>query len=60
MGWIATSLLANSFGNTFLTLATRGLFTACVVAVVHGLFSRFRCFEEVGGMLSQSFARARV
>ncbi len=60
MSWIAASLLASSFGNTLFSLATRGLFTACVAAVTHGLFSRFRCFEEVGGMLSQSFARARV
>jgi O-antigen/teichoic acid export membrane protein len=57
LGWLATSLLPGSFGGTFLTLGIRGLFTASVVLFTHGLFSRFRCFHEVGGMISQNFAR---
>jgi hypothetical protein len=44
-------------GGTLFTLAVRGLFTALVVAVTHGLFSRFRCFHEASGMISQNFAR---
>lgn len=60
IGWIATGLLANSFGNTVLTLALRAGFTALVVALVHGCLSRFRCFREVGGMVSQCFARVQV
>lgn len=60
IGWLTTGLLTSSFGNTFLTLVIRGGFTALVVALVHGCFSRFRCFKEVGGMVSQCFARAQV
>lgn len=60
IGWLATALLTNSFGNTFLTLTARGGFTAIVVALVHGCFSRFRCFREVGGMVSQFFVRAQA
>ena len=58
IGYLITSLLPSSFGGTFFTLAIRGLFTASVVALTHGLFSRFRCFHEAGGMISQNFARA--
>jgi O-antigen/teichoic acid export membrane protein len=50
-GWLATSLLPGSFGTTFLTLGARGIFTASVVGLTHGLFSRFRCFYEMGGMI---------
>ncbi|MGA2201668.1 MAG: lipopolysaccharide biosynthesis protein [Terriglobales bacterium] len=57
VGWLITSLLPRSFGSTFFTLTIRGLFTASVVALTHGLFSRFRCFHEAGGMISQNFAR---
>jgi len=60
VGYLATSLLPSSFGGTLLTLAIRGLFTAFVVALAHGLFSRFRCFHEAGGMISQNLARARA
>jgi O-antigen/teichoic acid export membrane protein len=56
-GCLATSLLPSTLGGTFVTLAVRGLFTAMVVAITHGLFSRFRCFHEAGGMISQNFAR---
>jgi O-antigen/teichoic acid export membrane protein len=58
-GWILTSLLPSAAGaGGILTLAARGLFTASVVAVTHGLFSRFRCFQEARGMILQSVARA--
>jgi len=57
IGCLVTSLLPPSFGLTFSTLTIRGLFTAIVVALAHGLFSRFRCFYSVGAMISQTFAR---
>ena len=56
-GWLAAFLLPYWFGNTLLTLGVRGLFTATVIALTHGLFSRFRCFQEARGMIAQSFAR---
>jgi len=56
-GWLAAFLLPYWFGNTLLTLGVRGLFTASVIALTHGLFSRFRCFQEARGMIAQSFAR---
>jgi O-antigen/teichoic acid export membrane protein len=56
-GWWITTLLPNSFGATFFTLGIRLLFTASVVALVHGLFSRFRCFIEMRGMIWQNVAR---
>jgi len=56
-GYAITSLLPNSLGGTFLTLAYRGLFTALVVALIHGLCTRFRCFQEAGGMISQNLTR---
>jgi lipopolysaccharide exporter len=57
MGWLLTALLPSSFGATFITLGIRCLFTASVVGLTHGLLNRFRCFQEVGGMISQNFAR---
>jgi hypothetical protein len=57
LGWITTELLASSFGNTFFTLGVRGLFTASVVALTHGVLTRFRCFQEARGMIAQNFAR---
>jgi O-antigen/teichoic acid export membrane protein len=59
-GCLVTSLLPTSLGSTFITLAARGLITASVVALTHGLCTRFRCFHEAGGMISQNFARVRV
>jgi len=58
-GYAITSLLPDSFGATFFTLACRGLFTALSVALIHGLCTRFRCFQEAGGMISQNLARVR-
>jgi lipopolysaccharide exporter len=60
MGVLVTALLPGSFGNTIVTLACRGLFTASVVALTHGICSRFRCFQEAGGMISQNLARVRA
>ena len=59
-GCAVTSLLPDSLGGTFFTLACRGLFTALVVALIHGLCTRFRCFQEAGGMISQNLARVRA
>jgi PST family polysaccharide transporter len=59
-GYVITSLLPDWFGGTFLTLACRGLFTASVVALIHGLCTRFRFFHEAGGMISQNLARVRA
>jgi lipopolysaccharide exporter len=59
-GYAITSLLPSSLGGTLFTLACRGSFTALVVALIHGLCTRFRCFQEAGGMISQDLARVRV
>jgi lipopolysaccharide exporter len=55
--WLATNLLPASFGSTLFTLGLRLLFTAAVAGLTHGLFSRFRCFHEMRGMVLQNFAR---
>ncbi len=60
VGYVITSLLPSSLGGTLPTLAVRGLFTAVIVAFVHGLCTRFRCFQEARGMITQSLARVRV
>jgi len=60
VGYLFTSLLPASFGGNLFSLAARGLFTAVVVALTHGLFSRFRCFEEARGMIMQNYARIRA
>ena len=59
-GYAITSLLPDWLGGTIVTLACRGLFTASVVALIHALCTRFRCFQEAGGMISQSLARVRA
>jgi O-antigen/teichoic acid export membrane protein len=59
-GYAATTLLPDWFGGTIFTLGCRGLFTAVVVALIHGLCTRFRCFQEAGGMISQNLARVRA
>ena len=56
-GCLITSLLPDSLGRTIPTLAVRGMFTAAVVALVHGICTRFRCFREASGMIAQNFAR---
>jgi O-antigen/teichoic acid export membrane protein len=59
-GYLITSLLPTSPAATLFTLAVRGLFTASIVAATHGLLTRFRFFQEAGGMISQNLARARA
>lgn len=59
-GCFITSLLPDSLGSTFITLACRGLFTALVVALIHGVCTRFRCIQEAGGMISQNLVRVRA
>jgi PST family polysaccharide transporter len=60
MGYMATSLLPASLGTTVIGLAGRGLFTALVVALSHGLCTRFRCFHEAKGMILPNLARIRA
>lgn len=57
VGCVGTSLLPATFGITFITLAIRVLFTGSVVALTHGLFSRFRCFHEARGLITGNLAR---
>jgi lipopolysaccharide exporter len=59
-GFVATSFLPAWSGGTLVTLACRVWFTACVAALIHGLCTRFRCFKEAGGMISQSLAKVRA
>jgi O-antigen/teichoic acid export membrane protein len=59
-GYAATSLLPASFGTSFVTMACRGLFTASVVGLTHGLCTRFRFFHEAGGMISETLVRVRA
>jgi len=55
-GYGGTLLVPASLGNSLATLAVRALFTALVVAFVHGFCTRFRCFQEASGMIFQRFA----
>ena len=59
-GYLATSLLSASFGETLITLAMRALFTGLVVALIHGVCTRFRCFQEACKMISQNIPRGRL
>ena len=59
-GYGATLLVPASFGDSLPTLAVRGLFTALVVAFVHGLCTRFRCFQEARGMIFENFSSVRA
>jgi O-antigen/teichoic acid export membrane protein len=54
-GWWATHMLFPSAGGSLFTLAYRGLFTAAVVAAVHGLLTGFRCFQEARELVLQRF-----
>lgn len=55
-GWGATHALFNSTEGSLFTLAYRGLFTAAVVATVHGLLTRFRCFQEARELIFQKLS----
>jgi O-antigen/teichoic acid export membrane protein len=59
-GYLVTTLLPESLGNTLITLAVRGLVTASVVVVTHGLCTRFRFFHEASRMISPNLARLRA
>jgi len=63
-GWEATSLVFPATQGSLLALAGRGLFTAGVAALTHGLLTRFRCFQEAKELvfqkLSGSLAKEKV
>lgn len=59
-GYGATLLLPASLGNSLATLALRTLFTALVVAFVHGFCTRFRCFQAASGMIFEKFSWVRA
>jgi lipopolysaccharide exporter len=60
VGCTLTSLLPASLGTTMIGFAGRGLLTAMVVALTHGLCTRFRCFREAREMISPNLARIRM
>lgn len=60
IGIFVTSLLPASLGGTMIGLVGRGLFTAAVVAMTHGLCTRFRCFHEASRMISPNLARIKM
>jgi O-antigen/teichoic acid export membrane protein len=60
MGCLVTSLLPAWLGINMFGLAGRGLLTALVVALSHGLCTRFRCFHEARGMILPNLARVRA
>lgn len=51
VGFVVTSLLPASLGSAIFTLVARASIVASAVALTHGLCSRFRCFQEAGGMI---------
>lgn len=59
-GSALSMLLPASFGTTLPTLAARGFLTASAVALIHGICTRFRCFQEAGGMIWQNLGRVRA
>lgn len=59
-GYGITILVPEPLDGSLLSLALRVACTALVVASVHGLCTRFRCFHEAGGMILGSFARVRA
>jgi O-antigen/teichoic acid export membrane protein len=60
MGCVVTSLLPASLGTSMIGLSGRGLITAIVVALTHGLCTRFRCFHEARGMILPNLVRVRA
>lgn len=59
-GYVFTSFLPASLGTTVPTLAARGLLTASVTVLVHGLCTQFRCFQEARGVIWKRFATAQA
>lgn len=60
MGGLITSFLPASLGSTVFGLLVRASFTALIVALSHGICSRFRCFHEAKGMILPNLARSRA
>lgn len=59
-GYAVASLLPPWLGSSLPTLAVRALVTALAVALIHGLCTRFRCFQEARTMIFQNLARAQA
>jgi PST family polysaccharide transporter len=59
-GILVTYFLPVSLGNTMIGLVGRGMVTALAVVFSHGLFTRFRCFQEARGMILPNLARLRA
>jgi lipopolysaccharide exporter len=57
---LVATLLPAWFGNGMITLAARGLITASVAVLTHGLCTRFRFFHEASRMISPNLARLRA
>ena len=53
VGWGATHVVFRSNAESLAGLAVRGIFTASIVAVIHGICTRFRCFSEAYQLISQ-------
>ena len=49
-----------SFGETLPALAARALFTGAAVALIHGLCTGFRCFQEASALILRNFARSQL
>jgi PST family polysaccharide transporter len=56
-GWGAAHVLFNAKSGSLFNLAYRGLFTALVVALTHGLCTGFRCFREAQELISLKLNR---
>jgi lipopolysaccharide exporter len=54
-GWWATHVLFRSAEGSLFALAYRGLFTVSVTALVHGICTGFRCFQEAWELTFQRF-----
>jgi PST family polysaccharide transporter len=55
VGWWATHAIFDSNSGSLFTLAYRGLFTAVMVALIHGIFTGFRCFQEARELIFTKF-----
>lgn len=55
VGWAFTYELFTTTEGNIVTLALRGIFTAVVVAAVHGALTGFRCFQEAVELVFQKF-----
>jgi lipopolysaccharide exporter len=58
--YLITAYLPDSFGHSLFTLGCRGLFSAVVAALIHGLLTKFRCFQEALGMIMPMLAPPRL